>query len=149
LLYKEKDGHCYAFFHFQDYFTSSNFLLIVILCNMLKINKMYPKSVVAYIVLYAFFPLLTVPVISYIKNYILRYWGKDNNKRYTRFIENFFTISEECCNCAYSSVCIGSYKAGNDKIYKKYCHMDLRCMEPRSKSVGQRKLLIEFHLSFN
>lgn len=54
---------------------------------------------------------------------------------------DFKATPEECGECTYSSVCSGGCKAGNDKIYDRYCHMDHRCMGPYSEEFNPEKII--------
>lgn len=45
-------------------------------------------------------------------------------------LKHFKSLPEECKPCAYSSICGGGCKAGNDKQYGCYDHKDIRCLGP-------------------
>ncbi|MEN8201958.1 MAG: radical SAM protein [Bacteroidota bacterium] len=66
----------------------------------------------------------------------------------SRDLVSFKSIPQECRECAYSSICGGGCKAGNDKYLGDYNCKDLRCPGPYSKVRAKEEVMADIPTFF-
>ena len=73
-------------------------------------------------------PFISDIVLGKIKEQSI--WEIVQNRFRVREFREFLSLPNECQDCSYADVCNGGCKAGNDVLFGRYDHKDIRCLGP-------------------